>query len=107
MDKVVKRELKLAFNCLECKKPFILWHDGEGLVTTICPKCHLTLNTTGEKEESEKSVSQRIPMGFTHRESNFSTDSRDSFWNSYPIKQLTPEQRKHFKAIMRKEVRSK
>ena len=35
------------------------------------------------------------------------TDSKDSFWNSYPIENLTPEQRRHYKAIMRKEVRSK
>lgn len=26
--------------------------------------------------KDEKSVSQRVPMGLTHRESNFSTDSR-------------------------------
>ena len=27
------------------------------------------------------------------------------FWSSYPVEKLSPEQRKHFKAIMRKEVR--
>lgn len=69
-----RSEIKLAFNCLECGKTFIVWHDGEGLVTTICPKCHTIHNTTG-------------------------------FWNSYPIEDLSPEQRKHFKTIMRKEVR--
>jgi len=35
------------------------------------------------------------------------TDSRDSFWNSYPVESLTPEQRKHFKEVMRKEVRNR
>ena len=30
---------------------------------------------------------------------------RDHFWLSADVKNLSPEQRKHFKAIMRKEVR--
>lgn len=33
------------------------------------------------------------------------TDSKDLFFNSYPVESMTPEQRKHFRKIMRKEVR--
>ena len=56
------------------------------------------------KEESELSVEGMSDGG---KGSPQQSDSKDSFWNSYPIKDLSPEQRKHFRAIMRKEVRSK
>ena len=35
------------------------------------------------------------------------SDEKESFWESIPVSELSPEQRKHFKRIMRKEVRSK
>ena len=38
---------------------------------------------------------------------SLTTDSKDSFWNSYPLELLTPEQREHFKTIMRKEVKGR
>lgn len=66
------------------------------------------------QKESEKSAKRntRAVKGTTRSavtaravENQAETDSRDSSWNSYPIEELSPEQRKHFKEIMRKEAR--
>jgi len=59
------------------------------------------------KEESEKSdlVDDGVQLSQESRISHANDDSKGSFWNSYPIENLTPEQRKHFKEVMRKEVR--
>jgi len=79
-------------------------------VGLICYKFDFSMERYTQKklialrEESEKSVNEddqsrplRKPAGFT--------DSRDSFFNSYPTSELTPEQRKHFKTIIKKEVK--
>ena len=61
-----------------------------------------------ERKEPEKSVNElniyeeapavgASPTG--------SSDSNDSFWDSIDVNQLSPTQRKHFKRILRKEVR--
>ena len=54
------------------------------------------------KEESEKSVEGVSDGGMGSPQQS---DSKDSFWSSYPIENLSPEQRRHYKEIMRKEVR--
>ena len=62
------------------------------------------------KRESEKSLStpqtsvERRVMG-EGKEASSDNDSYDSFWDSIDVKDLSPTQREHFRAIMRKEVK--
>lgn len=53
-------------------------------------------------KESEKSV--RSERDLRSPGPSLITDSRDSFWDSIDVKKLSPEQRKHFKRILEKEV---
>ena len=108
MAKVVKREVVLR-NYMDRERCYSMYF----YTTTECRDCP-KLKKCKEQKESEKSVNvvvgsskSTVKVEGTPRFLETSTDSRGSFWNSYPISELTPEQRKHFKAIMRKEVRSK
>ncbi|GAH74306.1 unnamed protein product [marine sediment metagenome] len=108
MGKVVKREVIVK------KEKHIIWYGG--------PSGHIPLR---EEKESEKSAKRntRAVKGDTRSAvtaravgKQAETDSRDSFsrlpmwgktyWNnSIDAMDLSPEQRKHFKTIMRKEVK--
>lgn len=89
--KVVKREVKIdPYNW--CKHSWQIINPNKRLEQ--CIKCKKIRSfprypySFGEEIEVEKKI------------------NNDGFWKSYPISELTPEQWKHFKEVMRKEVKS-
>jgi len=65
-----------------------------------CEGCIIEFEREEESEKLGKAKDMDLPNG-----KQYQSDSKDSFYNFYPVESLSPEQRKHFKEIMRKEVR--
>ena len=95
MDKVVKREV-IVEKYIEC------------------PRCHgygevmvrkFAVDSDGSEDIGNTPEVQGCPR--CNREGKILISDTEIFWNSIDVKDLSPTQRKHFKAIMRKEVRSK
>ena len=88
--------------CKGCKYEYIYVPFG---VYNPCRYCYKFDHYEPIKKESENSWSISSKMGGESNLDGSPNDSKDSFYNSYPVSELTPEQRKHFKVIIRKEIK--
>lgn len=99
MDKVAKREVILKKRASKMfTNPTDALEAFNELVELKESEKSAKRNTRAVKGDTRSAVTARAV------ENQAETDSRDSFWNSIDVMDLTPEQREHLKAVMRKEV---